>query len=217
MFGKLTNFSLTCLLFLFIPGLVSATDVNVIGLFPGKAVVTIDGGKPRTLSNGQTSPEGVKLISANSESAEFEIDGKRQVLGLGQAITANFAATENPSVTLFADSNGHFFTEGSINGAPVQFLIDTGATMISISSVEAKRLGINYLKGRRGLVSTANGVVPVYTVKLDEVKLGDISMNNVDALVHEGNTLPIALMGMSFLSRVEMKREGTQMTLIKRY
>ncbi|HVS26129.1 MAG TPA: TIGR02281 family clan AA aspartic protease [Burkholderiales bacterium] len=209
--------SLTCLLFLFIPGLASAMDVNVVGLFPGKVVVTIDGGKPRTLSNGQTSPEGVKLISANSESAEFEIDGKRQVLGLGQAITANFAATENASVTLFADSNGHFFSEGSVNGAPVKFLIDTGATMISISSVEAKRLGINYLKGQRGLVSTANGVVPVYTVKLDEVKLGDISMNNVDAQVHEGNALPLALLGMSFLNRVEMKREGTQMTLIKRY
>ncbi|MGH8744327.1 MAG: TIGR02281 family clan AA aspartic protease [Burkholderiales bacterium] len=217
MFRKLFDFSLIVLLFLFIPGLASAMDVNVIGLFPGKAVVTINGGKPRTLSNGQMSPEGVKLIRADSESAEFEIDGKRQVLSMGQGITANFAATENASVTLYADSNGHFVSEGNINGVSVKFLIDTGATMISISSAEAKRLGINYLKGQRGLVSTANGTVPVYTVKLDEVKLGDISINNVDAQVHEGNTLPIALMGMSFLSRVEMKREGSQMTLIKRY
>lgn len=217
MFKKQENFSLVCLLFLLFAELAMATDVNVLGLFPGKAVVTIDGGKPRTLSNGQTSPEGVKLISANSESAEFEIDGKRQVLSLGQGITANFAATENAGVTLFADSNGHFVSEGSINGAPVKFLIDTGATMVSLNSNEAKRIGLNYLKGERSLVSTANGLAPVYKVRLDTVKIGDISLSNVDALVHEGENLPIVLMGMSFLNRVEMKRAGSQMTLIKRY
>lgn len=217
MFKKQENFNLVCLLFLLFAEQAAATDVDVVGLFPGKAVVTIDGGKPRTLSNGETSAEGVKLISANSESAEFVIDGKRQVLSLGQGIIANFAVTENPSVTLFADSNGHFVSEGSINGAPVKFLIDTGATMISISNAEATRLGINYLKGQRGVVSTANGTVSVYTVKLDEVKIGNISMNNVDAQVHEGNALPIALLGMNFLNRVEMNRTGSQMTLIKRY
>jgi aspartyl protease family protein len=217
MFKKQENFSLVCLLFLLFADPAASADVNVIGLFPGKAVVIIDGGKPRTLSNGQTTPEGVKLISANSESAEFEIDGKRQVLSLGQGITANFAATENASVTLFADSKGHFVSEGSINGAPVKFLIDTGATMISLSSSEAKRIGLNYLKGERGLVSTANGVVPAYGVKLDTVKIGDITLNNVDSVVQEGENLPIVLMGMSFLKRLEMKREGSQMTLIKRY
>ncbi len=217
MFNKCKNFSLVCLLFLLFEAQAAATDVNVIGLFSGKAVVTIDGGNPRTLSTGQTSPEGVKLLSATSESAEFEIDGKRQVLSLGQGITANFAVAENSSVTLTADAKGHFVTEGSINGATVKFLIDTGATMVSLSSSEAKRIGLNYLKGERGEVSTANGLVPIYKVKLDTVKIGDITLNNVDGIVQEGNTLPIALMGMSFLNRVEMKREGSQMTLIKRY
>ncbi len=217
MFNKCKNFSLVCLLFLFIQGMAHATDVNVIGLFPGKAVVTIDGGNPRTLSAGQTSPEGVKLISATSESAEFEIAGKRQVLGLGQGISSNFAPSENSSVTLTADASGHFVTEGSINGATVKFIIDTGATMVSLSSTEAKRIGLNYLKGERGQVSTANGLVPIYKVKLDSVKVGDISLSNVDGIVQEGNTLPIVLMGMSFLNRLEMKREGSQMTLIKRY
>ncbi|MGH8750602.1 MAG: retropepsin-like aspartic protease family protein [Burkholderiales bacterium] len=194
----------------------TATDVDVIGLFPGKAVVSINQGAPRTLNAGQTYA-GVKLLGSNSESAEFEIDGKRLILGLGHGITSSFAAAENPSVTLYAGPNGHFVSEGSINGVPVKFLIDTGASMISLSSSEAKRLGINYFKGRRGAVSTANGVVPVYTLKLDTVKLGDISMSNVDAQVLEGDNLPIVLMGMSFLNRVEMKREGTQMMLIKRY
>ncbi|MFI4923045.1 MAG: TIGR02281 family clan AA aspartic protease [Burkholderiales bacterium] len=217
MFNKRKNFSLVCLLFLLVAAKATATDVNVIGLFTGKAVVVIDGGKPRTMSAGQTSPEGVKLISADSESAEFEIAGKRQVLGLGQGISSNFAPTENSSVTLTADASGHFVTDGSINGATVKLLIDTGASMISLNSSEAKRIGLNYLNGQHGQVSTANGLVPVYKVKLDTVKIGDITLNNVDALVHEGDNLPIVLMGMSFLNRVEMKREGSQMTLIKRY
>ena len=217
MFKKQENFSLVCLLFLLFAEPAAATDVNVIGLFPGKAVVVIDGGKPRTMSAGQTSPEGVKLISADSESAEFEIGGRRQVLSLGQGISSNFAPTENSSVTLTADASGHFVTDGSINGATVKLLIDTGASMVSLNSSEAKRIGLNYLKGQRGQVSTANGLVPVYKVKLDTVKIGDITLSNVDALVHEGENLPIVLMGMSFLNRVEMKREGSQMTLIKRY
>jgi len=217
MFIKHQNFSLVCLLFLLFGGEALATDINVIGLFPGKAVVVINGGKPRTLSEGQTSPEGVRLISADSESAEFEIDGRRQVLSLGNSISSNFAPAENSSVTLTADSSGHFITEGSINGATVKFIIDTGATMISLNSSEAKRIGLNYLKGERGMVSTANGLVQVYKVKLDNVKIGDISLSNVDAFVQEGDSLPMALMGMSFLNRVEMKREGSQMTLIKRY
>ncbi|HXZ95963.1 MAG TPA: TIGR02281 family clan AA aspartic protease [Burkholderiales bacterium] len=211
------NFSLVCLLFLLFAGNGLAADINVIGLFPGKAVVVINGGNPRTMSAGQTSPEGVRLISADSDSAEFEIDGRRQLLGLGNSISSNFAPAENSSVTLTADSSGHFITEGSINGATVKFIIDTGATMISLNSSEARRIGLNYLKGERGLVSTANGLVPVYKVRLDNVKIGDISLSNVDAFVQEGDSLPMVLMGMSFLNRVEMKREGSQMTLIKRY
>ena len=217
MFNKRKNCSLVCLLFLLFAAQAAATDVNVIGLFTGKAVVVINGDKPRTMSAGQTSPEGVKLISADSESAELEIDGKRQVLGLGQGITSNFAPAENSSVTLTADSSGHFITDGSINGATVKLLIDTGASMVSLNTSEAKRIGLSYLNGQHGQVSTANGLVPVYKVKLDTVKIGDITLNNVDALVHEGDNLPIVLMGMSFLNRVEMKREGSQMTLIKRY
>jgi len=214
---KHKNFSLVWLVFLLFAGRAAATDVNVIGLFPGKAVVVINGNKPRILSTGEISPEGVKLISADSDSADFEIDGKRQVLGLGNRISSNFAPADNSSVTLTADSSGHFITEGSINGATVKFIIDTGATMISLNSSEARRIGLNYLKGQRGVVSTANGPVPVYKVTLDNVKIGDISLNNVDALVQEGEHLPMALMGMSFLNRVDMKREGSEMTLTKRY
>jgi len=194
-----------------------ATEVNVVGLFSGKAMLMVNGGKPRMLASGETSPEGIRLISADSNAAVLEIDGKRQTLNMGQS--ANIkpqAGSGNPTTVLTADSSGHFLTVGSINGASTRMLVDTGATMVSMSSAEAKRLGISYLSGERGAVSTANGVVPAYRVSLNTVKLGNITLNQVEGLVQESN-MPFVLLGMSFLKRLEMKRDGTSMTLVKKY
>ena len=197
----------------------AAADVNVIGLFNGKAVLVIDRGKPRTMAAGETSPEGIKLISATSEAAVVEIGGRRQTLAPDQNAYVVAARPDSGagSVTLAADARGHFVTTGTINGNTIRFLVDTGATAITLSSSDARRLGINYLAGSRAYVQTANGVVPVYKVKLDAIRVGDVTANNVDAVVIEGNALPIALLGMSFLNRMEMKRDGLTMTLIKRY
>jgi aspartyl protease family protein len=99
----------------------------------------------------------------------------------------------------------------------VRFLVDTGASLISMGASEAKRLGIDYTSGQRTASATANGVVPTYRVKLDEVKVGEITLNNVDGMVHITDNLPSTLLGMSFLNRMEMKRDGGKMTLIKRF
>ena len=195
---------------------VFATDVVVTGLFKDKAMVSIDGGKTRVLSSGQTWQK-VKLISADSNAATFDIDGKRQKLAMGQSISTDFSGGEKPTLKLTADGGGHFSTIGSINGYPIRFLVDTGATSIAISSSEASRMGLNYKNGERGMASTANGVVPVYKVVLNNVKIGGISLNLVEASVIEGAGLQVALLGMSFLSRLEMRREGTVMTLVKTY
>lgn len=189
--------------------------MNVIGLFPGKAVVTVDGGPIRTLSVGQKTAEGVVLLSTDRESATFEIGGKKKILGLGQH-RASPAVSSSQSVTLTADPRGHFVVEGQVNGGAVRFLVDTGATTIALSSADAMRLGIDYRKGQRGLVGTANGTAAAYRVKLDTVQVGGIVANSVDAAVLEGN-LPIALLGMSFLNRMDMRREGQTMVLIKRF
>lgn len=194
-----------------------ATEVNVVGLFNGKAMVSLDGGKPRMLSVGQSAAQGVKLISADSREAVLEIDGKRKTLGMGQSLSyAASAAKSGSSVSLTADGSGHFFTSGSINGGSTRFLVDTGASYVSLSAAEARRLGIDYQNGERGMMSTANGVVPFYRVTLDTVKLGDVTVTQVQASVHE-SPLEVTLLGMSFLNRVEMKREGSTMTLIKKY
>lgn len=199
-------------------GVVSAANVSVTGLFTGKAMISLDGGTPRMVSAGQ-SIDGVKLISADSSAAVLEIDGKRKTLGLGQGVSAGGGSSSSGSqtVVLTANSQGHFVTTGTINGASTRFVVDTGATYVSMSSAEARRLGLDYTKGERGAMSTANGTVPAYKVTLNTVRVGEISMNQVDAAVIEGGSPPVTLLGMSFLNRVEMKRDGDSMTLRKRY
>lgn len=200
----------------------SAADVSVVGLFSGKAVIVIDDGKPRTLSVGQTSPEGVKLISADSSAAVIEYQGQRKTLATsGGARISGAGPASSPSsgssVTLTADAQGHYQTLGQINGGTVQFLVDTGATSIAIPSAEARRLGINYLNGQRGYTQTANGRALAYKVTFDTVKVGDITLHAVEGVVLEGDGLKMALLGMSFLNRTEMKRDGQALTLIRRF
>jgi aspartyl protease family protein len=194
-----------------------ATDVNVIGLISDRAIVVVDKGAPKTLRAGETYA-GVKLISANSRSAVFEIDGKRQTLEMGQQVeTGGSADSGRGTVTLAPDTRGHFFADGSINGVYMRFMVDTGASYVSIPNADARRLGIDYRQGQRGYSNTANGRATVYQVTLDSVTLGDITLYNVPALVHEGPGLDMVLLGNSFLNRMEMRREGQNLTLTKRY
>ncbi|MET0731571.1 MAG: TIGR02281 family clan AA aspartic protease [Casimicrobiaceae bacterium] len=198
-------------------GAAHAMDIEVVGLFSGKAVVRIDNGSPRTLAVGQASPEGVRLLRADSNEAEFEVAGKRQVLGLGRGRFGGAGTAESPSVTLYADGRGHFVSDGTINGVSVRFLVDTGATTVAMNSRDAARIGIDYRNAQRLVVSTANGVVEVRGVKLDRVQLGGITLTNVEAVVHNGDSPAIVLIGMSVLNRLEMKRDGGLMTLVQRY
>jgi aspartyl protease family protein len=212
------NGSLVGVVFLLAPAFAGATDINVVALTAGKAVVVIDGGRPRTLAVGQTTPEKVKLISATSEEAVFEVDGKRRTLTTAQARYATGGGSGAQRTVLTSDNRGHFFTTAAVNGVSMKFLVDTGASMVTISGQDAKRAGISYLSAERGLMQTANGVVSAYRVKLDTVRLGDITLNNVDGIVVEGSGLGNAgLLGMSFLNRIDMRREGDSLTLTRRY
>lgn len=217
--SRIFNHTSALLLFLSLSCGALAADVSLYGIVGNKALLVIDGGKPRWLASGQTSPEGVKLISVGGDSAVLQIDGKRATIAMGQGarLAGDARSSGAQSVTLTADGQGHFVTAGAINGITVRLLVDTGASLISMSSTEAKRLGIDYLAGQKALTSTANGVVPTYRVKLDEVRVGDVMLTNVDGMVLAGDNLPIVLLGMSFLNRMEMKRDGEKMVLTKKY
>jgi aspartyl protease family protein len=193
-----------------------AADVALIGVIGAKAaVLSVDGGEPKTVKVGDKW-HGVGVVSVEKDRATVDIDGRRRVLLLGQHQRSVASASSRESVTLAADARGHFVADGAVNGVPMRFLVDTGATSIALPASEAQRLGIDYRKGERGLVQTANGNVQVYRVKLDSVKVGSIELQSVEAVVTERG-LSIPLLGMSFLNRVEMKRDGEAMTLIRRF
>lgn len=196
-------------------GAADAADIGVVGLFPNKAVLVIDGGQPKTYSVGSTIADGVRLISSDGSTATIDAHGKRQTIAIGGYVSRAVGSSRE-SVTLEPDSGGHYLVQGQINGGAVRMLLDTGATVVSLPAADALRLGIDYRKGRIGYMNTANGVVPVYRVTLDTVKVGDIQINQVDAVVQEQG-LPFILLGMSFLNRTEMRRDGEQMVLTKRF
>ena len=212
--GRLLRLSLICL------GLIAATaygaDVGLAGLFPGKALLTIDGGPPRIVPVGAKTAEGVKVLSIEGETATLEIDGNKRVLRVGQNVASQGSGAGPAKVVLTADGSGHFLTTGNINGTSVKFLVDTGASNVSLGASDARRIGIDINKGQQGFANTANGQASVTLVKLDTVRVGEIVLNNVDALVHQQD-MPFALLGMSFLNRMEMQRNGETMTLKKRY
>jgi aspartyl protease family protein len=192
-----------------------ATDISVVGLFPGKAVLVLDGRSPKTYSAGNTISQGIKLVSVNDSAATIEVNGKRQTIAIGEHFNRS-AASGATSATLNADGRGHFMVQGQINGGSVRMLLDTGATLVALPATDASRLGIDYKQGQLGYQSTANGTVSGYRVKLDSVKVGDIELTQVDAVVQEQG-LPVILLGMSFLNRTAMRRDGQQMVLTKRF
>ena len=195
-----------------------AADINVIALTAGKAVLVIDGGRPRTMSVGQTSPEKIKLISATSEEAVVEVNGQRRRLTLGERISMGNSASSMQSATLTADARGHFITTALVNGISLRFMVDTGASMVTLSAADARRAGVSYLSAPKGYLQTANGMVTGYRVKLDTVSLGGITLHNVDGVVMESDRLgSVGLLGLSFLNRIEMRRDGDIMTLTRRY
>lgn len=195
---------------------VYATDILVLGLFKNKAIVKIDG-KQRTLKIGKKSPEGVTLIAADSDVAILEVDGKEQEFKLGRHVSTSFKQ-KRLAETMIMPVNGMYSTTGFINGHPVNFLVDTGATWIAMNANQARSLGINFRYiGKRGAVSTANGVATVYRVNLDKVRVGEIELNNVAAGVLEGNSPSQVLLGNSFLNRVEMQRQGQVMLLKQKF
>jgi aspartyl protease family protein len=195
-----------------------AQSVALSGVSGSKALITVDSAAPRFLSPGQTH-QGVKLLSTNGESATVEIDGKQQILRMGEAPVSvgnrGGSGGSGKRIVMTADSRGHFMPQGNINGKPVQFLVDTGASVVAIGEPEAKRIGLPYLKGQRVMMNTANGSAVGYELKLDKVTLGDVVAYDVTAVVTP-QAMPFVLLGNSFLTRFQMNRTNDQMTLEKR-
>jgi len=200
-------------LMLVVTGSVPAADVEVLALLGSKAMIRVDGHK-HMLAIGQSTPDGIKLVSANTEGATLRTDGKEKFYRLGVRVRARNSVPQKEEFQIWRDPAGMFRTVGSINGLPVNFLVDTGASAVAMNAKEAKRLGIDFrVVGEPGAVMTASRMERVYQVKLKSVKVGNIELRNVDAVVLEGAQPTRLLLGMSFLGRLEMQNSGNLMTL----
>lgn len=201
-----------------IPLMVLAVDdVQVMGLYRGMAVLWIDG-KRRVLARGERSPEGVTLIDSTSDRAILEIQGQRSTHVLGSRVTTAFAKRRTKRVSIYRDPQGTYTTVGSINGIPVNFLVDTGATAIAMGAEQARRLGVDFrLEGRKIGIRTAAGRANAFEVKLTTVKVGDIEQKNVVAYIIEGDAPKTVLLGMSYLNRLKISNEGHVMHLEQKY
>lgn len=202
------------ILLVFVCGHSLAVDkIKVVGLFKDKAVIIIDG-KQRVLRKNTTSPEGVTLISANSNEAILEVDGEQKSYTLGNQVSIKFRETEPGRTVSIAPTNEMYLVNGSINDFQVQFLVDTGASSVAMNRQTAKRLGLNFrMDGQEGLSETASGYSKIYVVNLEKVTVGDIVLEDVEGVVHDGEFPRIILLGNSFLSKVHLRREGQLLLL----
>lgn len=194
-----------------------AQSVSLQGMLGSKALLMVNGGAPRAVAPGE-SHQGVKVVSTSGDRAVVVVEGERLTLRVGES-PASFgsgpSAGGSDRVVLTADARGHFIAQGSIDNKPVQFMVDTGATAVAISQSEADRLQLDYRNGRRVQMSTANGTAPGWLFKLRTLRLGDVTAYDVDAVVTPA-PMPLVLLGNSFLTRFSMRRDGDQMTLVRR-
>ena len=194
-----------------------AESVTLTGTIGSRAILVIDGGAPRTLAVGER-VQNVRLLSLQEGTAVVEAGNQRVTLRMDTPVSVGKPVTNNGNtrIVLPAGSGGHFMTQGAINGRTVTFMLDTGATSVAISAADAERIGLVYKNGAPVQIGTANGIVSGYRVRLDSVRVGDVDVAGVDAVVSP-QSMPYVLLGNSFINRFSMRRDSDQMVLEKRY
>src|SRR5437870_5768841 len=163
---------------LLLPGLCLATDVRVVAVTPGQSAdVVIDGGTPITIDVGQT-VEGVRVLNVDRNGAALSVNGVRKTLPLVAERGSLGDATGSDTVTLTADPHGQFFASGVVNGRPVRFIVDTGATLTTLSRADARRVGLDFQGGTPVQSSTVNGMVKGWRVSLDSLRVENTTVRN---------------------------------------
>lgn len=195
-----------------------AQSVTLTGTIGSRAILIVNGGAPKTLAVGEAF-QGVKLVSLQGEQATVEAGGKRVALRMDTPVSIGGnggSGGGGTRIVLPVSSGGHFMAQGAINGRAVSFMLDTGATTIAMSAADAQRIGLDFSKGQPVRMNTANGIAPGYRLRLASVRVGDVEVYDVEAIVSE-QPMPYILLGNSFINRFSMRRDADQMVLEKRF
>lgn len=197
-------------------GAMQPPSVALAGILGSKALLVVNGAPPKGVGAGE-SHMGVKVLSVSKDEAQIETGGAKQLLRLGEApVSVGGTGGGKRKVVLMADSRGHFVSTGSINGKQMQYMVDTGASAVSIGRPDADRMGLKYLEGRPVRMNTANGTAQGWLIKLDNVRIGEVDVYGVEAIITP-QPMPFVLLGNSFLGEFQMTRTNQQMVLEKRH
>ena len=192
-----------------------AQSVGMAGVLGSKALLVVDANPPKALAAGEEY-QGVKVLAVTKDEATIQVNGARRVLRLGEApVSVGARGGSGRRIVLTADSRGHFVNSGAINGRVMQYMVDTGASTIAIGRNDAERMGLNYQNGEPVRMNTANGVAQGWRMRLDSVRLGDVEVLGVEAIVTP-QPMPYVLLGNNFLAQFQMTRINDQMVLEKR-
>ncbi len=194
-----------------------AQTVGLAGVLGKRALLMVDGGAPRSIGVGETH-QGVRLLSVQGDQAEIDIAGRRLTVRLGDSPASVGARGPGGAgrIVIASDGRGHFISQGRINGQLMQFMVDTGASTLAIGAPEADRMGLAYKSGQLVSVSTANGATQGWAVKLSTVRVGEVELTGLDAVVMP-MSMPYILLGNNFLAQFQMTRTSDQMVLERRY
>jgi aspartyl protease family protein len=188
----------------------AAQTVAFSGMLGDKALLIING-HATGVAVGAT-VQGVKLVHIDGASAQVDVGGKTQTLRLGgAAVVAGDpgGGSGGLRIVLPAGSGGHYAGLGTINGHSVQFVIDTGATTVAMGADVAQQLGLDPKD------STPLAVIAARKLTLNSVRVGDVTIYNVEAMVVP-QSMPVVLLGNSFLSHFQMHSDASSLVLDKK-
>jgi aspartyl protease family protein len=192
----------------------AAQTVTFNGMLGDRALLIVDG-QAQTVAVGATKA-GVKLVRLDGSTAQIEVGGHQQSLRLGGTWAGGgVSGGSGDRIVLPMGPGGHFTGTASINGHSTRFVVDTGATLVSIGRDEAARLGLDLSGGSGVSIMTANGAVGAVTLTLSSVRVGDVTLSNVPAVVTP-QSIGVVLLGNSFLSRFQMRSESDSLVLVKK-
>lgn len=155
---------------------------------------------------------GLKLEPGDFGVAERTSDQEPTAEGSGDA--ANDSSRGNRSVSIARGRDGHFHADATINGRTLSVLVDTGATAVVLTHEDAIAAGISVNPSDfRHVSNTANGQARFARVVLDQVRIGEVSVRNVDAAVSQPGRLTTTLLGMSFLGQLRVEMKGATLVL----